>query len=120
MKERYLDWARKFFESWKNLEGVETMELFSKDVEYYETALGTPCKSFDEVVKLWAVVPQNQSNISYNYEIVAFNENHCVINWRMSRTLLSNNTLQHIDGIIVFALDNNNLCTFFKQWRYTE
>ena len=119
MKERYINWANKFFESWKNLEGVKTTELFAKDVEYYETALGSPCQSFDEVVALWAVVPQNQSNITYSYEIVAFNEERCVLNWRMSRTL-ANGTHQHIDGIIVFALDDNNLCKFFKQWRYTE
>ena len=118
MKERYLDWANRFFESWKNLEGVKTTDLFARDVEYYETALGTPCSSFDEVVKLWAVVPDNQSDISYSYELVAFNEERCVVNWRMSRTL--NNTVQHIDGIIVFALNDKDQCTFFKQWRYTE
>lgn len=118
MKERYLGWAKRFFESWKNLEGVKTTELFAKDVEYYETALGAPCSSFDEVVKLWAVVPNNQSDISYSYEIVAFNEERCVINWRMSRIV--NNTSQRIDGIIVFALDDDNKCKFFKQWRYTE
>ena len=33
-------WLNKFMESWKNLEGIKTTELFSKDVKYYETPMG--------------------------------------------------------------------------------
>ncbi len=119
MKERYLKWTKSFFESWKNLEGVKTTELLSKNVEYYETALGNPCSSFDEVVDLWKVVPENQSDITYNFEIVAYNQECCVVNWRMLRTI-NNSQVQKIDGIIMFSLDSNDKCSYFKQWRYTE
>ena len=119
MKNRYLTWATKFFESWKNLEGVKTTELLSEDVEYYETALGEPCRMFEEVIELWRVVPSNQANIAYTFNIVAYNEDRCVINWKMSRTL-NGEIEQKIDGIIVFSLDSENKCSYFKQWRYTE
>lgn len=119
MYNRYERWTKNFFESWKNLEGVKTTELISKNVKYYETALGEPCSSFDDVIELWKIVPTNQSNISYEFEIVAYNTEKCVVNWRMSR-IMNNTTTQRIDGIIIFSLDEDDKCSYFKQWRYTE
>ena len=49
----YIAWLNSFFESWKMLEGVKTVNLFSDDVKYFETPSGHGCESIDAVKELW-------------------------------------------------------------------
>ena len=93
---KYDNWTKEFMESWKALEWRRTIETLNKNVEYYENPIDEPCSSFDEVIKLWSVVADNQKNIEYKYEIISYNEKTCIINWKMTRTLTKNNTKQEI------------------------
>ncbi len=113
----YANWLKKFMESWKNLEGAKTTELFSKDVQYYETPIGDPCKTWDDVVALWAVVNYNQKVISYSCNILCQTEDICIVNWQMERYM--GETHQNIDGIFQISLDDEGKLTYFKQWRTT-
>lgn len=113
----YKLWLEKFMESWKNLEGKKTTELFSKDVKYYETPLGEPCKTWEEVEGLWSVVNYNQKVQSYNFKILCQTEQFAIVNWQMERTI--NGTKQKIDGIFQISLNEENKLTYFKQWRAT-
>lgn len=122
MKKAYENWTKKMMESWKNLEGAKTANLFSKDVEYYETLDTAPCKTFQEVVDLWKIVPENQSKIEYNFSVIACDENCGIINWIMNRTIStsSGEVNQYIDGIFQIKLDSEQKCCYFKQWRFTK
>ena len=117
---KYEKWTKDFMESWKNLEWRKTLELLSNNVEYYENPIDAPCANFDEVVALWDVVADNQKDIEYKYQIISFDENICIINWQMTRTMTKTNTKQEIDGIFQIALNNEGKCTYFKQWRFTK
>lgn len=114
----YTNWLNLFFDSWQKLEGIKTVELFSNDVKYYETPNGKMCDSIDEVKALWEIVPKNQKNIKYSFKVIISNEEVCIVNWEMTRTI--NEIQQFIDGIFEIRLNDNNLCNYFKQWRYTE
>lgn len=120
LKEKYEKWTNEFMESWKKLDYEKTLSLLSKDVEYYENPIDNPCSSFDEVIKLWEIVGDNQKDIDYKFEILSYTEDVCIINWQMNRTLLPSNKLQQIDGIFQIALNEDGLCKYFKQWRYTK
>lgn len=122
MLTNYLKWVTEFMESWKELDGEKTAELLSKNVKYYETPNGEPCGSWDEVLELWKVVPYNQKEISYSFDIICHSETYCIVNWKMSRIFISElkERKQYIDGIFQIALDNTGKCNFFKQWRHTE
>lgn len=121
MEKNYCEWMDGFMESWKNLEGEKTTEWLSADVKYFEAPDGEPCASLEEVAALWAVVPQNQKDITYSYEIICKDENFCIYNWKMRRTLITKETelRQRIDGIFQVAINDDNKCTYFKQWRST-
>ncbi len=110
-------WLNKFMESWKKLEGIKTTELFSKDVKYYETPMGEPCKTWKEVEDLWRVVNYNQKVHSYSFKILCKTEDLAIVNWRMERTM--NGVEQKIDGIFQISLNDENKLTYFKQWRAT-
>lgn len=111
-------WLHEFMESWKNLEGIKTTELFSKDVKYYESPMGEPCKTWEEVEDLWRVVNYNQKVQSYSFEILCQTEDLAIVNWQMERTM--NGVPQKIDGIFQISLNDDNKLTFFKQWRATK
>lgn len=117
---KYEYWTKDFMESWKNLDWRKTLELLSKDVKYYENPIDDPCANFDEVVALWNVVADNQKDIDYKFKIISYNNELCIINWQMTRTMTKTNTKQEIDGIFQVSLNDENKCTYFKQWRFTR
>ena len=82
--------------------------------------IDSPCSNFNEIVNLWNVVADNQKDIDYKYQIVAYNDETCIINWKMTRVMTKTNTKQEIDGIFQVSLNDNGKCSFFKQWRFTR
>lgn len=120
LKEKYEKWTKDFMDSWKDLDWKRTLELLAKDVAYYENPIDKPCSNFEEVTNLWNVVADNQKDIEYQFEIVAFNEETCIVNWQMTRVMTKTNQKQEIDGVFQISLDENGLCKFFKQWRFTR
>lgn len=118
--QQFKDWLNKLEKAWMDLDPKNAANLFSKDVEYYESALKAPCQSWDEVYDLWNAIPTNQKDVAFNYDVLAISENLCVVNWRVERTQLPQFTNQKIDGIFVFKLNKDGLCNYFKQWRTIE
>ena len=118
--EKYDNWTREFMESWKELDWERTLKTLDNNVEYYENPIDKPCQSFDEVIALWHVVADNQKDISYKYQIISYNEEVCIINWQMTRTMTKTNQVQEIDGIFQVSVNDDGKCTYFKQWRFTR
>lgn len=113
----YKKWIDNFMNAWKdkNVEGV--MKTISKDCKYFETVFDEPCSNIDEIKKLWEVVPKNQKDIEYDYEIILEDKNFCIVNFTIKRTLVPAGVIQDIDGVFQISLDENGQCSFFKQWR---
>lgn len=120
MKEKYELWIKTFMESWKELNWKKTLDIISNDCEYYENPIDPPCASFEDIVNLWNVVGDNQKDIKYQYEIIAYNEEVCIVNWQMTRTMTKQNIKQEIDGVFQISLDAEGKCDYFKQWRFTR
>lgn len=116
----YQRWLNDLGKAWVALNPKNAVNLFSKDVEYYETATSKPCENWDAVFDLWKIVPTNQKDVAFDFDILAISENLCVANWRVERTLLPQNTTQKIDGIFVLKLNKDGLCNYFKQWRAVD
>ena len=93
LKEKYEKWTKEFMESWKELDWKRTLETLDKNVEYYENPIDKPCQNFEEVTNLWNVVEENQKDISYEFEIISYNEDTCIVNWQMTRTMTKSEKL---------------------------
>ena len=120
LKEKYEKWTKEFMESWKELDWKRTLETLDKNVEYYENPIDKPCQNFEEVTNLWNIVADNQKDISYEFEIISYNENACIVNWQMTRTMIKIGAKQEIDGIFQVSINDEGKCTYFKQWRFTR
>jgi len=113
----YKKWTEKFMDAWKARDIDAVMDLISKECKYYETVFEKPCESYDKIKELWKVVPTNQKDISYKYEIISEGDKFAIVNFFVRRTLVPSGTVQNINGIFQISLDKDGLCTFFKQWR---
>ena len=113
---KYDKWMTSFMEGWKNRDVETVMKTISKDCKYYESVFGEPCSDLNAIRKLWEVVPTNQKDIEYSYKILLENENFCIINFFVERTLMPSEVKQKIDGIFQISLDQDELCNYFKQW----
>ena len=120
LKEKYENWTKEFMESWKELDWKRTLETLDKNVGYYENPIDKPCQNFEEVTNLWNIVADNQKDISYEFEIISYNEDPCIVNWHMTRTMTKSETKQEIDGIFQVSINDEGKCTYFKQWRFTR
>ena len=109
-----------FMESWKNLDGESTCDLMADQLEYFENPIDKPLTTREEVKPLWSVVPENQKDISYSGKILFEDETSCIYHFKMKRTMVKTNKVQNIDGVFEIKLNNENLLTYFKQWRFTK
>lgn len=81
MLEQYKKWTNEFLESWKALDYERVLATLDKEAKYYENPIDEACQSFDEVINLWNVVADNQKDIDYQYKIIAYDHDVCIINW---------------------------------------
>lgn len=116
----YKKFLKDFMESWKNLDGEGTCDLFADKLKYYENPIDQPLTTKEQVMPLWTVVSENQKDISYKGKILFEDENSCIYHFVMQRTMVKTNKVQNIDGIFEIKLNNKNLLTYFKQWRFTK
>lgn len=108
----------RFGKAWENLNPDEAMAQFSKeDLTYYESVFSQPLTSWEDVHRLWDIIPANQKNVKFKYEILITSENHSIIHWKVERFFVPINAMQKIDGVFEIKLDDRGLCIYFKQWR---
>jgi hypothetical protein len=116
-KSLFDSWLSKLGEAWSERNPQKAAALFSKDCRYYESVFNEPCESWEDILKLWLVVPENQKDVTFEHNILCVSDNTGIANWKVVRTLLPSNKKQYIDGIFQVSLNKQGLCTFFKQWR---
>ncbi len=114
---QFTEWFNKLGKAWTERDPHQAANLFSKEVEYYESVLNPPYENRDKVFELWKVVPFNQKDVTFDFEIIATKDDLAVANWKVARTLLPTNQKQMINGIFVITLNERGLCKYFKQWR---
>lgn len=74
-------WIEKFMTGWKERDFDAVVKTSAKDCQYFENVFGPPCKSFEDIRKLWEVVPEDQKDITFKYEILAENNELCLVNF---------------------------------------
>lgn len=114
---QFIEWFNKLSKAWTERNSHQAASLFSEDVEYYESVFDSPCENWDGVFELWKVVPTNQKDVTFYFEVIATRDDLAVANWKVTRTLLPKNQKQIIDGIFVIRLNDDGRCNYFKQWR---
>ena len=106
-------WLDVFKNSWTNKDVPAIVELFSDDIEYWETPY-KKLSSVEEVKSEWASI-QNQDNIKVETTIFSRSEQQdCfTILWELDYT--SNSSQKEWAGIYLIKLNEQGKCYYFYQ-----
>ncbi len=116
-EEQLDDWTTKLGKVWTAQNPDQAMQLVNRDtIEWYENPLDEPITSWSEVYKLWAVIPNNQKDVSFSHKIIACSDGFGIINWQAKLTKVPSDIRLVIDGIFMVKIADDGTCTYFKQW----
>lgn len=117
-KQQIDDWLTEYGKAWSALNPDAVMGLIDrKDLTYYESTFNEPRKSWDEVNELWQVVPHNQKDVTFWHEILMTDGDAVLAHVKVTRTMVPSNEKQDIDAAFMFRINEEGLCTYFRQWR---
>lgn len=102
-------WLESFKNNWINHNTDGIMDLFDKNVLYYETPFLK--LSFEELEKEWQGI-KSQKDISLKLALFSSTENKHSIIWDLKYTD-KNHKRNNYAGTYLIELNNNGLCTFF-------
>lgn len=105
-------WLRKFNDSWKDHDVDGVMELFSDNVQYWETPFHK-LQSINEIRSEWSAI-KNQFDIRLNTSVYSENEGRYTVKWDL---FYSNESHQkkHWAGIYLIELNDDGKCSYFHQ-----
>ena len=106
-------WLKKFETNWKskNIDGV--IDLFNKDVIYFETP-SLRLHSLEEIKKEWEIIKE-QKEIELEFNVINKIGEKYVVLWKLS--FLDNQNKKHnFEGKYEIVLDNKGICVEFRQY----
>lgn len=109
-------WLERFRENWisKNIDAV--LDLFSKDVVYFETPFNI--LAFEDLRKEWLSV-LDQNNINLNFSVWNKENNKYTVRWELSYSDTKNISF-NFRGVYLISLNNDGLCNEFIQYGEQE
>jgi hypothetical protein len=102
-------WLNNFKKYWTDHNVPEVLNLFQKDVVYFETPFHQ-LETRGQLEKAWKEI-NNQENIELDCEVFNKEENTYSIIWKLIYT--QNSIKKNFAGTYLIKLDSNNLCTYF-------
>ena len=105
------NWLTKFKTAWIEHDINQVLELFTDDVEYWET----PYQQVLDKAQLeneWSAI-KNQRNITLDLNVFASQDNKHAVRWRLSYE--NDQGLQNWAGTYLLELNTNGECTYFLQ-----
>lgn len=111
----------RYGKAWAALDPAAVMRLIDpNDITYYESTFNEPTNNWWKVKELWDVVPANQRNVSFWYEILLHDEQKVLAHVKVARTMVPSGEKQDIDAAFLFGLSDRGLINYFRQWRMSR
>ena len=104
-------WLYRFHEAWKVHDVDAVLELFTDDVEYWETP-HKPLHGKDMVRKEWqAIYDQENIEVTWNIYSSSLEDNRHTVVWRLC--YLKYGAEHRSSGVYLISLNDNNVCNYF-------
>lgn len=108
-------WLKEFKEAWIGKDVDRVMELFTDDVDYYETPF-LEFESKDELRDEWKTI-QDQKDIEIEFEVFNSEEDRFAVIWSLSYT--QDGEVSESKGVYLMKLNSENKCYEFAQYPVT-
>jgi ketosteroid isomerase-like protein len=105
------DWLQSFRKNWKRGNVEEVLQLFTDDVDYWET----PSKKLDleELREEWKTVKE-QEDIRLKFEVFSQDKNKYTVQWELS--YIKDGEKSELKGVYLIKLNKEGRCEDF--WQY--
>ena len=103
-------WLNQFQTSWKTHNIKNVLNLFSENVEYWETPF-IQISNFNELKKEWTYI-NKQKNINIETEIFSAVNDRYSVKWFLTYQDEKNNK-KILGGVYLIKLNANNQCDYF-------
>ncbi|HAV11540.1 MAG TPA: hypothetical protein DCX32_03275 [Candidatus Moranbacteria bacterium] len=104
------DWLVQFATAWKTHDIDNVLNLFTDDVEYWETPFDK-LSSLDELKSEWESI-KNQKNIEVLWEVFSKDEDKYAVKWSLEYT--DKNYIEKLfKGVYLIKLNPDNKCDYF-------
>jgi len=104
-------WLNEFKKSWIKKDVKAILNLFSEDVEYYETPFHK-LKNKIEIGRMWNEIAL-QKDIKLDFEVFCKEENKYAIKWNLK---FFNKKEFVYQGVYLLSLNLNDKCNHFMQY----
>lgn len=104
------NWMEEFKFNWENKNVDKVLQLFNKNLVYYENPF-MKLEKIKDIRSQWETI-YKQKNIQLSYEIFSGYKNRHSIIWDLKYQNQQNHS-RHLRGTYLIELDENNLCTYF-------
>lgn len=112
----FRNWLELYGKAWTLRDPELLNALFTEDVKYYEKPFSLPFDGMDSVKDYWRIVVQTQSDIKFEYKILAVSETNGIAHWKASFVRKPSKEFVKLDGIFVANLNSENKCSLFREW----
>lgn len=102
-------WLNDLKAYWFSKDVDKATSLFTKTLFYQETPFMEPFKSFDEIVKEWQHI-KDQDIKKIEFKILAIDKNTLIVEWYFEISNLV------FDGIYEIKFNENLECVYFRSW----
>ncbi len=109
--ESFEGWLDVLGRAWEDRDPEAAARLFTGDATYHETPFDEPIRGYEGILEYWSEVPRSQQDI-----LLAVTEETGIARWRSAFTRLPSNVPVELDGIFLVELNDDGLCTEFREW----
>ena len=108
-------WLDLYGKAWTGRNPELIRDLFAKDAKYFEKPFSAPFDGIDSIIQYWQGVTQTQKNVSFQYNILAVDQDLGIAHFLASFLRYSSTQIK-LDGIFLVKLDSQNKCIKFEEW----
>ncbi len=114
------NWLRNYGKAWKEAAPQRASELFTEDCRYYETPFSKPEIGRDGVAKYWQAVPDSQSEVVFQHQVLAIQGQSVIAHWSASFTRVPSGVHVKLDGVFALEFTDAGLCSSLREWWHRE
>lgn len=111
------DWLERYFHAWVSNEPDEVSALFAEEAVYYYGPFREPGLGREAIVRNWISNPEQQTDVTCEYEALATNSERGIAHWRVTfkPAALAQERVQ-LDGILVLRFNDRLECVEHREW----
>jgi ketosteroid isomerase-like protein len=110
------EWLDAYGDAWQARDARAASELFTEDAVYQWGPFGTKLRGRVMIREAWAEAVEDQSNVSFGYEVMSATQQGGVVRWWCEMDAPSTRTHTKLEGIFRLAFDEDGLCTSLEEW----